>query len=125
MAKSLEVLQKRIAKLQAEADAIRAKEAVGVIARIREAISHYGLTVEHLFGGKGVKVGKGRATKVRSARGAVARPARQTSPIKGTKAPIKYRDNNGNTWSGRGSQPRWLRAAVASGKKIEDFAAKS
>jgi DNA-binding protein H-NS len=125
MAKSLEVLQKRIAKLQAEADAIRAKEAVGVISRIREAISHYGLTVEHLFGGNGVKAVKSRAPKVRRAKRAGARPARKTSPIKGTKAPIKYRDNSGNTWSGRGSQPRWLRAAIASGKKIEDFSAKS
>ncbi|MCU0966111.1 MAG: H-NS histone family protein, partial [Burkholderiaceae bacterium] len=28
----------------------------------------------------------------------------------------------GNTWSGRGLQPRWLKQALASGKKISDFA---
>jgi DNA-binding protein H-NS len=70
-----------------------------------------------------MKARKGRAPKVRSAKAAGAKPVGKTSPIKGTKAPIKYRDNNGNTWSGRGSQPRWLRAAIASGKKIEDFGA--
>lgn len=34
--------------------------------------------------------------------------------------PIKYRDGE-NTWTGRGSQPRWLRAALAEGKTIEQF----
>ena len=38
------------------------------------------------------------------------------------KVAAKYRDGAGNTWSGRGLQPRWLRAAIEAGKKIEDFA---
>ena len=34
----------------------------------------------------------------------------------------KYRnDATGETWSGRGLQPRWLQAALASGARIEDF----
>ena len=36
------------------------------------------------------------------------------------------RDRNkatGDTWSGRGLQPKWLKAALAAGRKIEDFAA--
>lgn len=36
--------------------------------------------------------------------------------------PAKYRDDAGNTWSGRGSRPRWLVAALASGKKLESMA---
>ena len=38
------------------------------------------------------------------------------------KVAAKYRDEAGNTWSGRGLQPRWLKAAIGAGKKIEDFA---
>ena len=41
----------------------------------------------------------------------------------GQKVAIKYRsDVAGETWSGRGLQPRWLKTALASGKSISDFA---
>jgi DNA-binding protein H-NS len=33
----------------------------------------------------------------------------------------KYRSPNGETWAGRGAQPRWLTAEVKNGKKREDF----
>ena len=35
--------------------------------------------------------------------------------------PIKYRDKAGNTWAGRGAQPRWLTAAIKAGAKRDDF----
>ena len=41
--------------------------------------------------------------------------------LKGRKVPIKYRDKAGNTWAGRGAQPRWLTAAIKAGAKREDF----
>ena len=35
----------------------------------------------------------------------------------------KYRNpQTSETWSGRGKQPRWLVAAIKTGRKIEDFA---
>jgi len=38
------------------------------------------------------------------------------------KVAVKYRDKNGNTWTGRGRMPRWLTAAMKGGKaKKEDF----
>jgi DNA-binding protein H-NS len=41
----------------------------------------------------------------------------------GRKVAAKYRNSaTGDTWSGRGLQPNWLKAALASGRKIEDFA---
>jgi DNA-binding protein H-NS len=43
------------------------------------------------------------------------------SSLKGRKAPIKYRDMSGNTWAGRGAQPRWLTAAIKAGAKRDDF----
>lgn len=35
----------------------------------------------------------------------------------------KYRNPNqpSETWAGRGKQPRWLAAALKSGKRLEDF----
>jgi DNA-binding protein H-NS len=41
---------------------------------------------------------------------------------RGVVAP-KYRnpDNPSETWAGRGLKPRWLAAALKSGKKLEDF----
>jgi DNA-binding protein H-NS len=42
---------------------------------------------------------------------------------RGAVAP-KYRnpENPAETWAGRGLKPRWLAAALKTGKKIEDFA---
>ena len=48
--------------------------------------------------------------------------ARRRGSLKGRKVPIKYRDRSGNTWAGRGAQPRWLREKLKAGAKIEDFA---
>ncbi|MEA2934001.1 MAG: DNA-binding protein [Variibacter sp.] len=45
----------------------------------------------------------------------------RSHPLKGKKVAPKYRDNEGNSWSGRGAMPRWMRAAVDAGKKAEDF----
>src|SRR5262249_34728466 len=44
------------------------------------------------------------------------------SPLRGRKAPIKFRDRAGNTWAGRGAQPRWLTERLKAGAKLEDFA---
>ena len=111
-----ESIRKQIDKLEREAETLKKKEMSGVIQRIREAIAHYGITPQELFGGK------------RSARGTSAerskpgRPAKAaTKSRRGPVAP-KYRDEHGNTWAGRGNRPRWLTEAIKSGKKLEDFA---
>ena len=38
-----------------------------------------------------------------------------------SKAPPKFGDGTGNTWSGRGQKPKWLKAALAAGRSLEDF----
>jgi DNA-binding protein H-NS len=43
------------------------------------------------------------------------------SVLKGRKVPPKYRAPSGETWAGRGARPRWLVAAIKSGKKLDDF----
>ena len=59
----------------------------------------------------GVGVGNGRK------RG----PKPRVSKLKGRKATVKYRDKEGNKWSGRGAQPRWMTAAIKAGAKRDDF----
>jgi DNA-binding protein H-NS len=45
-------------------------------------------------------------------------------PLKGRKAPVKYRDRAGNARAGRGARPRWLVAKLKAGAKLKDFAVK-
>ena len=50
-------------------------------------------------------------------------PAKGKASGGGGKVPAKYRNpSTGESWSGRGLQPRWLKGALASGKKLTDFA---
>jgi DNA-binding protein H-NS len=54
---------------------------------------------------------------------------KDASPSHGAKARRKYprvlpkyrNPQTSETWSGRGKQPRWLVAAIKTGRKIEDF----
>jgi DNA-binding protein H-NS len=48
--------------------------------------------------------------------------AGQKRGSKGKMVAAKYRDpSTGDSWSGRGLQPKWLKAALAGGKKLADF----
>ena len=82
-----------------------AKEREAAIAKIRELMGENGLSLADLGG--------------RSA----GKKSRKQSSATGQKVAAKYRDKaTGDSWSGRGLQPKWLKAALASGKKIEEFA---
>ena len=118
MARSYSQMQKQIAKLQREAEGLKKKEIGGVVERIKTAIAHYELTPEDLFGGRSK-----RSAPSKEASNGATKPSRG-APQKGKKIAVKYRDENGNTWTSRGSKPRWLVAALESGRKIEDFLVK-
>ena len=112
MSKTYIQVQKQIAQLQKEAEALRKAEAAGVLQRIKEAIAVYGFTAEEL----GVSPRRASATA-----GAAGKPARGSAKRK-SDAP-KFRDGQGNVWGGRGPRPAWFKAALASGKTPEDLAA--
>lgn len=49
--------------------------------------------------------------------------AAKGSARSGGKVAVKYRNTvTGDTWSGRGLRPNWLKAALAAGRKIDEFA---
>lgn len=121
MARSYEQVLKRIETLKAEAEKLRRKETADVVARIRDAIAHYELSAADL----GLAPGRAAAAKpvVRKARKAGGRKGAGKGKGTGT-VPVKYRDEAGHTWTGRGLHPVWLREAIAAGRTLADFAVK-
>lgn len=113
MAKSLQTLLKQIAQLQRQADALRSREKADVVDRIKEAIAHYDITADELFGAP-AKAGRKRAAAPKAG----AKP-RKAAPKKGGVA--KYTDGAGRTWSGVGKRPNWFKDALAAGKQAEDL----
>jgi DNA-binding protein H-NS len=124
MPKSFTQIQQQIAKLQRQANEVRGREASAVIKRIRTAIEHYELTPQDLFGSATARATQRPLGKRSSAKDS-APHGRAAKPGKAERRPavaVKFRDDEGNTWTGRGSQPRWLVAHLKSGRKIADFA---
>ncbi|WP_407853458.1 H-NS family nucleoid-associated regulatory protein [Burkholderia gladioli] len=76
--------------LQARTEAARVAELEAVVERIRGLVAEYGITAEQIYGRK-------RATK--GARQAVVIEAKYQNP------------KTGETWSGRGRAPGWIRDA--------------
>ncbi len=111
MTKTYTQIVKQIEALKLEADKMRKQEVDGVVARIREAIKFYNLSIADL----------GLGSKPKGV--VVATPAVKRKKAK-AKAPkvIKFRNETGGSWGGIGKRPQWLRDAIASGKSLQDFA---
>lgn len=114
MAKTYAQIQAQIRKLQQEADALKAREVAGVVARIQEAIVHYGLTPADLFGKTAGPVRRQPAARTAARQGKATKPAK-------TPSPAKYRDDAGHQWTGIGKRPNWFKDALAAGKTAEDL----
>jgi DNA-binding protein H-NS len=97
-------LQELIAQkdaLEKEIERTKQQSRSDAVAKVRALMQEYGLSAADLSG----------------------KPAGKVRAGKGTKVAAKYRDAaTGETWSGRGLQPKWLKAALASGRKLTDFA---
>ncbi|MGF6876964.1 H-NS family nucleoid-associated regulatory protein [Paraburkholderia sp. MM5477-R1] len=107
MATTLEAMQAKVKKLQAQADALIAKQSSGVIEKIRELMAKHGLTAADIYAHVG---SKRRATK------AVVK-----TMSKGSVAVVKYRDPKSSaTWTGHGRAPSWIAAAKNRDKFLVD-----
>lgn len=111
--RSLAEIEEQIAKLKREAEELRAEEVAEVVQKIKAAIAAYGLTASDL-GFRGRALAQPRAAAGKAA-------ARAPRGGQRGQVAVKYRDETGNTWTGRGNKPRWLSAALAAGKKLEEF----
>jgi DNA-binding protein H-NS len=134
MATTSTQLRDQIRQLEEQALALEEREAKEVIERIQVAIKHYRLTPADLFGNGDApaataapktvaRTKPAKDSAVAKVAAAPTQPARPVgSKLKGTKVPPKFKDGNGNIWTGRGSQPKWLATAIAQGKSLQDFA---
>jgi len=123
MAKTYSQLTAQIEALRQKAEAAKKKEAAGVIARIKEAIEFYDLTAEDLgFGGK-VSKAASAPTPASKKKSKLKNAKDQSKPAKKSGAAPKYSDSAGNSWSGMGPKPGWLKEALAAGRALEDFTA--
>lgn len=86
-------LQDQIAALQNTAELTRAQELDGAIQQIRALMGEYGISLQDLSTAAKTK---GKKSKM---------PAN-----------VRFQDADGNTWSGRGRMPEWLK-----GKDKEKF----
>ena len=90
-------IEKKIADVQRE-------ERTTAINKVRAMMAEFGLTAADIAG-----------------KAPTARAAGASKPT--GKVAAKYRNAaTGESWTGRGLQPKWLRAALAAGRKIGDFA---
>ena len=116
--KSLSQVTAQIEKLQREAKTLKEREVKVVIARIKEAIGHYGLTASDL-GLTGSRSAK-RGTAAKAAGKKRAKPGAR----KATGVP-KYQSPDGRTWTGHGRAPNWYKEALAAGSAAESLLVKA
>lgn len=85
--------------LQRQIDALETERRAALIAKAQAALKALGVTAADLL------------------------PARDSrkAPRQRAPAPVRYRDDKGNTWTGRGKQPVWLREALAQGRTLGEF----
>ena len=94
---SLKDLLAQRAALDEQIAQTKDKERSEAVSKVKSLMSEYGLTVADL---------SMRTPKV----------------AKTSKVAAKYRNKaTGETWSGRGLQPKWLKAAITGGAKLDDF----
>lgn len=91
-----------IARLQSEMEKAREVEKAEVVAKIKVAVEHYGITAADIgFSALGKTSPK---------------PKAGVKPKAKTAAPAKFKDDAGHTWSGYGRKPKWLIDLLAAGK---------
>ena len=101
-----QAIEAQAAALQKQLDEVRSVERAATVDKIKVMMSENAITLSDL--------GFGRKTRS---------PNKTLSAHAGRKLPPKYRNPaTDETWSGRGLQPKWIAAALASGKTLADFA---
>ncbi len=108
-----------IEELKKEAERHRKEEFGNVVKVIKKQIKDYNISARDLGFNGGPEFSAGKGAKIKKAK--VSRKASPKSRATGVKVLPRYRDGNGNTWTGRGKQPRWLTSALASGQTLESF----
>ncbi len=103
-------LERKTVELRRHANALRRREIDATVRRIQDDVLKYKLTVEQIFG------------PLRSAMLEKEETAQGTRLVRRRGGALpKYQSAQGETWTGRGKQPRWFQEALRSGKTPEDL----
>jgi DNA-binding protein H-NS len=113
---SVDALKTRIADLQKKLAAAESSKAPA-IKKVRALMKKLGVTLEDLAG-KPDSADPGTRRLGRPRKGAAEKLAKSAGS---RKVAIKYRDEKGNTWTGRGKTPRWLVEAEKAGRSRDAF----
>lgn len=114
-------LVKRISEMSREANRVRKAEVKSIVKDIRRQILEYGLTASDLgLDGRQSPAPKGPSSAIKSKVRRTAKGKKSTFSVRKPVA-AKYRDSVGNTWTGRGKQPRWVVEALSKGKSLDSF----
>ena len=101
---TLQELLNQRAELERQIAETQRQERAEAIATIRQLMSDFGLSAQDLSAGR---------SGLRTASNDEGRRA---------KVPAKYRNPaTGESWTGRGLQPKWLKAALSEGRQLADF----
>jgi DNA-binding protein H-NS len=101
---TLEQIQAKLKKLQAQAEAMIAKRAQSVLDDIRKLMEKHGLTTADIEAHSSTKKPRGRPPGKSSKSGVKAKAAAKP------KLPAKYRNpKTGETWSGWARPPLWIK----------------
>lgn len=112
---TLEQIQLKIAKLQAQAEVIAAKKASVVLNQIVGLMRKNGLTTAQIDTFLASRKPRGRPAKAATDVAAAGpkkrgRPAKAGAVVKKDKLPPKYRNpETGETWSGHARPPAWIK----------------
>jgi DNA-binding protein H-NS len=106
-------LQEQAQKLMEQAEQQRQQELTQALESISKTVSELGISLEELF------------DYLKTAGFKPARGGRKAKSAKPSKVAAKYQNpSTGETWSGRGRAPGWLREAEEKGKSREKFLVK-
>ena len=103
MTKTYKQCLEELISIQAELEAAKRVEVPKAIAEVKRLMDEFGITPADLSFTSNIK---GKAHKKRAVL-------------------AKYRGPKGESWSGRGLAPKWLKAELEHGKKKSDFLIKS
>lgn len=112
---------REVAAFDAKIQALKLARRLHAVEEIRAIVEKHGLTQSEVLEvfpqtyPKAINVAKGKAAPG-------VEGEKKVSPLTGTKAKVKYRGPNGETWAGRGQKPRWLAACLKQGRTLEEFA---
>lgn len=98
-------IQQQIAELQKQEKLMLAQEYSSAKEKVQSLVTTYKIPASDLIFEPESNLGAKKLKVVSTAK----------------KAVVKYRDEAGHSWSGRGLKPRWLSAALESGRKLEEF----